>query len=102
MRVGTDVSDPILIVTTLGNVGIGIVQPSAALHVFTSSTAPFMVSTSFNTVSLYVNNSGYVGVGMSTPSAALHVISSSADLFSVSTSLSSAPRFLKLRQSNWY
>ncbi len=94
MRVGTSESDPSFIITTSGNVGIGIVQPSAALHVFTSSTTPFMVSTSINTSSLYVSSSGYVGVGMSTPSAALHVISSSTDVFRVSTSLDSAPTFL--------
>jgi hypothetical protein len=67
-----------LVVRDDGNIGVGISNPSAQLHISgTSLSNPLLINTSGGTTGLVVNNSGNVGIGTPSPTVRLDVSGSS-------------------------
>jgi hypothetical protein len=64
-----------MFVSSSGNVGIGLITPSASLHISGASSAALLrVNSPASSSILYVSGSGNVGIGTSTPTGSLHIV----------------------------
>ena len=66
---------PLALQPVNGNVGIGTTNPTARLHVSSSTGGVFEVDTAGGTTTFYVSASGNVGIGTITPNGKLHIVS---------------------------
>jgi hypothetical protein len=66
---------PLALQPVNGNVGIGTTNPTARLHVSSSTGGVFEVDTAGGATTFYVSASGNVGIGTITPNGKLHIVS---------------------------